>query len=164
MARQLRIGEMLVALEGLALYRTLFSGTDDEVAERLDGMRSVLAALLPTPDDGTGEPPIEQSMVTVHERSVVEGYAEWSATYDDLVNPLIEFEEEATLKPILDSLVPGRALDACCGSGRVLADLLSRGHDATGIDGSSAMLLHTQKNWIEKQKFGTSRRKYNFAE
>ena len=154
MARQLRVGEMLVALEGLALYRTLFSGTDDEVAERLDGMRSVLAALAHTPGDDTGEPPIAQSAVTVHERSVVDGYAEWSATYDDLVNPLIEFEE-ATLTPILDALVPGRALDACCGSGRVLAQLLSRGHDATGIDGSPAMLaLAASKVGSDRVAFG----------
>ena len=127
---------MMLAVEGLALYRSLFSGTDASVKDRIDAMRSTVAAL----DDDDGHDPIEQLSVLVEERTLDAGYREWATTYDELTNPLIEFEE-STLLPILDAITPGAALDVCCGTGRVLAHLDARGHEVVGLDGSSDMLL-----------------------
>ena len=129
----MRVGEMLLALEGLALYRSMYSGTDVGATMRLAEMRSILDALHADDD------PIERMGVDVRERDLADGYADWATTYDELSNPLIEFEE-STLLPILDSVAPGRALDACCGTGRVLAHLVARGHDVVGLDGSPEML------------------------
>jgi ubiquinone/menaquinone biosynthesis C-methylase UbiE len=41
---------------------------------------------------------------------------------------------------ILDTLPPGTALDAACGTGRHAAYLAARGHAVTGVDGSAGML------------------------
>ncbi len=47
----------------------------------------------------------------------------------------------------LDDLPAGaRVLDLCCGTGRVVAALRARGHDASGIDTSAAMLACAQRN------------------
>src|ERR1700719_3883139 len=46
-----------------------------------------------------------------------EGYAAWSVTYDDRVNPLLMAEQPA-ISALLDALPAGRALDVACGTGR----------------------------------------------
>ena len=65
-------------------------------------------------------------------------YDGWAPTYDT-PNTMIEMEEPVLL-PILDALPVGRALDAACGTGRIAAHLLARGHDVRGYDASPGML------------------------
>jgi ubiquinone/menaquinone biosynthesis C-methylase UbiE len=52
---------------------------------------------------------------------------------------------DSLLKPMLDRLVPGRALDAACGTGAVARQLVTRGHNVIGIDISGAMLARARK-------------------
>ncbi len=67
------------------------------------------------------------------------GYAAWSSTYDDRVNPLLVAEQPA-ISELLDGIPAGRALDAACGTGRITRLLVERGHDVTGVDASEEML------------------------
>ena len=68
-----------------------------------------------------------------------DGYAEWAATYDDGVNPMVAIEELA-VSAIVDEVAVGRALDAACGTGRHAAQLCGRGWEVVGIDASPEML------------------------
>jgi SAM-dependent methyltransferase len=130
MARHVRLREFLVAVVGLALFRTLVEGGDETAAARVDEVRRIVGA-----DDeatyglGTDVPELDARA----------GYARWAATYDRPGNPLISVEQP-TVWGLLDALPPGRALDAACGTGRHAAHLAERGHDVTGVDGSPEML------------------------
>lgn len=72
-----------------------------------------------------------------------EGYAAWSATYDEAANPALHLEGPFTAE-LLAGLQPGRALDAACGTGRQAAALAELGHQVVGIDASRAMLERAQ--------------------
>ena len=65
-------------------------------------------------------------------------YADWSEAYDG-PNPLIDAEEEV-LRPTLEALPVGRAIDAACGTGRVAAMLAQLGHGVLAVDPSPEML------------------------
>jgi SAM-dependent methyltransferase len=67
------------------------------------------------------------------------GYAAWSASYDQPGNPLVT-AEEPIVREMIDSVAPGRALDAACGTGRHTSYLAERGFDVSGIDASPEML------------------------
>ena len=106
---QCAVRELLVGIEGLALLRHLYDGTDVEADRRLAEVRRIL-------DDeafAAGELTTEADPVTA--------YRAWSETYDEPGNPIIAIEE-----PIVWALVagipPGSALDAACGTGRPLAN------------------------------------------
>jgi len=73
----------------------------------------------------------------------VAGYRQWSATYDEPGNPLIEVEEPV-VRRILDGIRPGRALDAACGTGRHAAYLAALGHQVIGVDSSPDMLARAR--------------------
>jgi SAM-dependent methyltransferase len=98
------------------------AGTDDLIRgiEGLALLRGVIAEAFP-------------------ERSVHDGYADWSKTYDLPGNPLIHLEETVLL-PLIGALPAGRALDAACGTGRVSAHLAAAGHDVLGVDTTPEML------------------------
>ncbi len=67
------------------------------------------------------------------------GYAAWSASYDQPDNPLVT-AEQPIVREMIDSVAPGRALDAACGTGRHTSYLAERGFDVSGIDASPEML------------------------
>jgi SAM-dependent methyltransferase len=73
------------------------------------------------------------------------GYASWSASYDERVNPLLLAEQPAMSK-LLDGIDAGRALDAACGTGRLSRMLVDHGHEVTGLDASQAMLERARTN------------------
>src|SRR5579859_7183469 len=81
MERHVRLRELLLGVEGLALLRHLYDGTDDDADRRLDEVRHLL-------DDeafsGT-EPTSEADPRT--------GYRSWSERYDEPGNPIIAIEE-----------------------------------------------------------------------
>jgi ubiquinone/menaquinone biosynthesis C-methylase UbiE len=120
-----------LGLEGAALLRAHAGDYDGDFMEaRLDEIRHIVAAM----DEGSLA---EQWAVgSIDTRA---GYAAWSVTYDDEDNPLFGVEEPAVLG-MLDRLEPGRALDACCGTGRLSAPLVERGHSVVGVDSCPAML------------------------
>lgn len=64
-------------------------------------IRALLAQAAPSLGDG----------VELGRAGAAEGYREWSATYDEPGNPLIEVEEPG-VRQVLGQIPPGRALDA----------------------------------------------------
>ena len=125
---------MQLALEGLAITRSLFSGTNDQVRARIDGIRSVLMEL-----DSDDAQSMSKYGVDVFEVPPLAGYDLWSASYDALDSALITFEE-----PIVKRLVGpgpwGDVLDACTGTGRHLSWLAADAASVTGLDQSPQML------------------------
>lgn len=140
MAHRVRVGELLLAIEGLALTRHLFGGDPATVASRLDGMRATLATLdAHGPDRHDGDGPVEAFGVELGEADLAEGYERWSASYDAAENPLLTVEEPI-LRALIADLPPCAVLDACTGTGRHAAILSRLGHTVTGLDQSSHML------------------------
>jgi SAM-dependent methyltransferase len=126
---RLRLDRWYLGLHGLALLRSYPYGDPAEAEKRMAAMRLLFE------DRGVPE------TVGADEFEVLgldDGYASWSATYDD-PNPLIVAEERALL-PILDRATPGIAVDAATGTGRVAAYLRSRGHRVLACDLSEQML------------------------
>jgi SAM-dependent methyltransferase len=127
MARHVRLRELLVGVEGLALLRTLYDGTDADADRRIEDVRRILA------DDTFAEGE------AMSEAGPVAGYRAWAGSYDEPGNPLVALEEPAVWS-LLDARPAGRALDAACGTGRHASHLVARGHDVVGVDLSPDML------------------------
>jgi ubiquinone/menaquinone biosynthesis C-methylase UbiE len=130
MTRHVRLREFLVGVEGLALFRHLVEGDDRMAQARIDEVRRIV---------GTGEEATFGLGADVPELDPRAGYAQWAATYDRPGNPLITVEQPVVWE-LLDTFLPGRALDAACGTGRHAAHLVERGHEVTGVDSSPEML------------------------
>jgi ubiquinone/menaquinone biosynthesis C-methylase UbiE len=127
MARHVRLRELLVGVEGLALLRHLYDGRDEDAERRLAEVRMLLD------DDAYAD-----SELTT-EADPRTGYRSWSSSYDEPGNPIIELEQPA-LWSLVDHLPPGRALDAACGTGRHARHLVELGHEVVGIDLTPEML------------------------
>jgi ubiquinone/menaquinone biosynthesis C-methylase UbiE len=130
MTRHVRLREFLVAVEGIALFRTLLEDDDDTAAARIDEVRRIV---------GANEESTFGLGADVPELDPGAGYARWSATYDRPGNPLISVEQPVVWA-LLDQVPVGRALDAACGTGRHSGRLAELGHEVTGVDGSPEML------------------------
>jgi ubiquinone/menaquinone biosynthesis C-methylase UbiE len=130
MGRTICLRELLLGVEGAALFRHLVD-CDQEFAEaRIDGLRRLLARF--------DEPQLAFG-IEVPELDVATGYTSWAPIYDTMDNALIATEE-----PLVDALTRdlpiGRALDVACGTGRHAARLAAAGHATVGIDATPAML------------------------
>jgi ubiquinone/menaquinone biosynthesis C-methylase UbiE len=127
----------LLGLEGLALLRS-WAGDDghDErfVRARLAEVRRLLD------DPGLAAHP----GVHVGTGATDDAYEQWSESYDEPGNPLFDLDEPF-LDEVLDTLPPGPALDAACGTGRLAARLRDRGHRVVGVDTSSGMLRQARR-------------------
>ncbi len=130
MARTVRLGELLLATEGAALFRRLLDCSDEFAHDRVEAMRRLLANF--------DEPPLSFA-AEVPELSVADGYTAWARVYDDMENALIRAEEQL-VESLTRDLPVGRALDAACGTGRHAARLADAGHETVGIDATPAML------------------------
>jgi SAM-dependent methyltransferase len=131
--RHVRLREVLVGVEGLALMRRLFD--DDATAQqRLDEINRIL---------DESEDATYGLGADVPELDVRRGYAAWSTSYDEPGNPLIS-AEQPVVRAVLDEAPPGDALDAACGTGRHTAHLVERGHRVVGVDGSPEMLARAR--------------------
>ncbi|MFD0904242.1 class I SAM-dependent methyltransferase [Actinomadura sediminis] len=122
----------LLGIEGIALLRA-FNGEHDRafVEARLDEIRRLL-------DD-----PSLAHGVDVERVEVVDGYRSWAPTYDEGANAAFDFEAPV-LAEILDTIPPGVALDAACGTGRHASLLARRGHRPIGVDASPDMLARAR--------------------
>ena len=119
----------LLGLEGIALMRA-FAGEHD--ADFTQARIAEIRALLDRAEDfGDG--------VDVRPIPMAEGYDSWAPRYDGPGNPFFAMDESVLL-PILDTLPPGDAIDAMCGTGRYAAHLADRGHRVRGFDTSPGML------------------------
>jgi SAM-dependent methyltransferase len=124
------VGHYYAGLLGLALLRHWYVDGAVNTA-RVAELEAVLAG---------GEVPPLSLTLNPSERGLLEGYAEWAASYDG-DNPMIAAEERAIV-PILTALSGngGDGLDAACGTGRHAALLASLGWTTTGVDLSAEML------------------------
>jgi ubiquinone/menaquinone biosynthesis C-methylase UbiE len=143
--RLLRRAEMLLALEGTALLRSLLDADETFVAERVAAIRRLALSDAPEWDE----------TVSVEELSVSSGYQRWAPTYDQMVNSMIR-AEEPLVERALRIVSPGRALDAACGTGRHAARLAAAGCSVIGVDSSEAMLglaraKHPEVDWQRGQ-------------
>ena len=127
MSRNVRLRELLVGIEGLALLRHLYDGTDEDADQRL----AEVGRLLDDEVFSAGEPTTEADPRA--------GYGAWSARYDEPGNPIIELEQPGVWS-LIDESPPGPALDAACGTGRHARRLVELGHDVVGLDVSEEML------------------------
>ena len=142
MARHVRLRELLVGVEGLALLRHLYDGTDDDADRRLAEVRTLLD------DDAFSGAELTR------ETDARTGYGSWSASYDEPGNPIIALEEPAVWS-LVDHLRAGRALDAACGTGRHARHLAELGHAVVGVDLTREMLARARRqSWTP----GSSRR------
>jgi SAM-dependent methyltransferase len=127
MTRNVALRELLIGVEGLALLRGLYDGTDEDAVQRLAEVREIL-------DDGelaAAEPTSEADPRA--------GYGAWSESYDDPGNLIIGIEEPAVWS-LVGTRPPGPALDAACGTGRHARHLVELGHDVMGVDLTPEML------------------------
>jgi SAM-dependent methyltransferase len=127
MARNVRLRELLVGVEGLALLRHLYDGADEDADTRLGEVRR----LLDDPAFAAGEVTTEADVRT--------GYDAWADRYDEPGNQVVALEQ-TVVWDLLDKLPPGRALDAACGTGRHAGHLAELGHQVVGVDLSHGML------------------------
>jgi SAM-dependent methyltransferase len=127
MARRVRLRELLVGIEGLALLRHLYDRTDEDADRRLAEVRRLL-------DDET-----YSRAELVREADPRAGYRWWSETYDETANQIVALEEPIVWS-LVDALRSGRALDAACGTGRHAARLVELGWEVLGIDVTPEML------------------------
>lgn len=119
----------LLGLQGMALLRAFAGRHDAAFTEaRIEEIRRLL-----------DEDALADRAVAVDRLGFVDGYAEWASTYDDGRNALFDIDEPVVL-PILESLPPGTAVDAACGTGRYAEHLAALGHRVFGVDGSPAMV------------------------
>jgi SAM-dependent methyltransferase len=124
-----RRAHFILGLEGLAILRRWWLDPTTVEARAAE-----MAQILRTMDSD------EFLSVThaVPETDLLTGYARWSVTYDDPVNPVIVAEARG-MRPLLDEL-DGRILDAGCGTGRHTTYLADRGGGVVGVDQSPEML------------------------
>ena len=127
MTRHVRLRELLIGVEGLALLRRLYDGTDDEAAQRIDEVRRIVDDEAFAAGEATGE---------ADARS---GYTRWSVRYDEPGNPMIAIEQPVVWS-LLEGIAPGRALDLACGTGRHARRLVELGHVVEGVDLTPEML------------------------
>jgi ubiquinone/menaquinone biosynthesis C-methylase UbiE len=133
MTRHVRLRELLIGIEGMALLRRLYDGTDDEAEQRITEVRRILDDEAFSAGEATGE---------ADARS---GYERWSPSYDEPGNPLIALEQPVVWD-LLEPITPGRALDLACGTGRHARRLVELGHEVEGIDLTPEMLQRAAAN------------------
>lgn len=130
MAPSYRLGDYLLAMEGLAILRAW--GTNAPAVRACAEEIVTISAGL---DVGLYSPAAD-----VPEYDVADGYRTWASTYDGTPNILKNLEERV-VRPLLDAVPVGRALDAACGTGRHARWLVERGHQVVGVDATEEMLL-----------------------
>lgn len=133
MTRNVSPRELLAGVEGLALLRNLYDGSDADAAQRLEELRRVLE----DPELGAAEPTPEVGAAA--------GYAIWSDSYDEPGNPIVAIEQRV-VAGLLAQRPLGAALDAACGTGRHARTLVDLGHTVTGVDLTPEMLERARVN------------------
>ncbi|MGX2997359.1 class I SAM-dependent methyltransferase [Streptomyces sp. JNUCC 64] len=130
MAKELRVRELVLGIEGLALLRSALDADDAFLDARVAEIRKFAGS------DGTGMPGAGAAVSELDESA---GYASWAKLYDSLPSSFLQVEEPIVHR-LLDEGPVGTALDAACGTGRTTVALTSRGYDVIGVDQSPQML------------------------
>ena len=135
-----------LGIAGIAVIRNWMTGdeTADECADELRTLANRFA-----------EDPSLKFQLDIPHMDVESGYRLWADTYDDLHNPLISVEEPI-IRRMVESIPPGRALDAACGTGRYARFMSERGHKVSAVDMTPAMLDRARANAPDAEfKVGT---------
>jgi ubiquinone/menaquinone biosynthesis C-methylase UbiE len=135
-----------LGIAGIAVIRNWMTGdeTADECALELRTLANRFA-----------EDPSLKFQLDIPHMDVESGYHLWADTYDDFHNPLISVEEPI-IRRMVDSIPPGRALDAACGTGRYARYMSERGHKVSAVDMTPAMLDRARANAPDAEfKVGT---------
>ena len=138
-------GDFVLGLEGLAILRSWMMDPQ-AVKARVREISEMVGRL--------GEEPWSEPIVGV-ERTVVAGYGESAASYDDVANPL-KLAEETVVRKLIAGYPVGRALDAACGTGRHAEYLASLGHEVIGVDATPEM-LSVAKTKVPSARFEVGR-------
>jgi ubiquinone/menaquinone biosynthesis C-methylase UbiE len=125
---ELRIADFVLAIEGLAMARSLFVAPE-RVAERAAEVAFVVA--------GSGDGLLAHQMA-VTKYDVDGAYTRWAPRYDG-PNPAIE-TEQPLVRALVSGLTPGVALDAACGTARHSEMLTAMGWSVIGVDATAGML------------------------
>jgi len=118
---------LLLGFRGLALLRGWPTGDPTLADAQIEEMRRLALD------------PAAAEHLAIDDEGLDAAYELWSSTYDDEANGLIE-AEEGVVADLLRELPAGLAVDAACGTGRLMRLLADRGHDVVGVDRSPAML------------------------
>lgn len=130
MAEILKLGEYLLAIQGLAMARN-YTSRPSAARPRVAEIRQIMVDLPNSPE------------IPLIEYEVPEGYTRWAERYDG-PNPAIA-REQPIVHGLLAGIAPGRALDAACGTGRHAGKLVELGHQVVGVDATPAMLSLARK-------------------
>jgi len=95
--------------------------------------------------DRFNEDPSLRFQLDIPDMDVERGYRLWADTYDDFHNPLIAVEGPI-IRRLIDSIPPGRALDAACGTGRYARYLSERGHAVSAVELSPEKIEKARAN------------------
>lgn len=144
MPDQVRFGDFILGLQGLAILRSWMLD--------LATVRARAQKILEISEEYEEAP--WSNPIVVGERTVTAGYAEWAAGYDTVRNPII-LAEEPVVHELLSRYPRGAALDAACGTGRHAAFLAALGHEVTGID-ATAEMLEKAKARVPSAQFETA--------
>jgi hypothetical protein len=88
--RNVRLSELLVGIEGLALLRHLYDGTDEAADRRIEEVRRILE----------GREFMQRE--AIYEEAPQAGYQAGSDSYDDADNQIVELEQPAVWSLIAD--------------------------------------------------------------
>ncbi len=133
-AREFRLGDYMLGIEGMAILRETTQHHYDRLARRRGEMQGVVA--------GYGEPPLSNPRGLMP-ADTNEAYTTWSETYDhptELDPDPVLGTEGPVMRKIMDELPDGPVLDAGCGTGRHTKYLADAGRDVLGVDANEGML------------------------
>jgi len=125
-----------LGMAGVAVIRNWMIG-DETAEECTEELRSLANRF--------SEEPALKFQLDIPDLDVMSGYRLWADTYDDLHNPLIAIEQPIIQK-MIESVPPGRALDAACGTGRYTRYLSELGHTVSAVDLSPEMIERARAN------------------
>ncbi len=130
MVRHVTLGELAISTAGVALRRSLFTGSDQDAAAVIGVIGRAVA--------GLDDPPWSYGY-ELAEADAPAGYDAVAPAYDRAAGPDVDVEQ-ATMWDLFGRLPAGRAVDVACGTGRHLARLAEIGHHVVGVDQSPGML------------------------
>ena len=131
----------VLGMAGIAVIRNWMTG--DETAQECCEDLRILA-------NRFNDDPSLKFQLDIPNMDVESGYRLWADTYDDLHNPLISVEEPI-IRRLINSIPPGRALDAACGTGRYARYMSELSHKVSAVDLSAEMLDRARANAPEAE-------------